>query len=258
MTDFFNELNTSTPTNGYQCLAEKPTMNTERDTLDLALKALIADTATFARTFIKDPQLRLQYNIKAQETARQYLQMVNSGKMSALQAAQEASTLRNEVLNLIRSKSTSFGRAYAESIKAHGKSFESLAQDKARKLFKVDFKQLTISQQEAVYREIVESSGRPNAKVNAQAKNFSRLGKGLLILSLSVAAYNVATADNKVRALGNEGAALGGGLAGGAAGGALAGLACGPGAPVCSTIGIIIGGALGGIGADYVFDYFFE
>lgn len=257
MNDFFDEQQVSLLKNSYQCTAETP-INTDRNLLDIALKALVADSAVFAKSFIKDPQLRLQYNIRAQETARQYLKLVDSGKMPVLQAAQEASALRNEVLNLIRSQSSHVGRAYAENLKASGKSFEVLSQEKAFKLFQKDFTQLSLTQQEAVYREIVESSGRPNPKVNAQAKNFSRLGKGLLVLSLSLAAYNVATADDKLRALGNEGAALGGGIAGGALGGAAAGLVCGPGAIVCSAIGVFIGGALGGIGADYAFDKFFD
>jgi len=257
MNDFFNEHSSSLLKPSHQCTADMPN-KAERDSLDMALKVLVADSATFARTFIKDPQLRFQYNLQAQQTAQYYLKMVDSGKMPVLQAAQEASALRNEVLELIRSKSTHVGRAYAESLKAHGKTFDSLASEKSMKLFKKDFSQLSLSQQEAVYREIVEASGRPRAKVNAQAKSFSRIGKGLLVLSLSIAAYNVATADDKVRALGNEGAVLGGGVLGGMAGGAAAGLVCGPGAVVCSAIGVFIGGALGGLGADYAFDKFFD
>ena len=71
---------------------------------------------------------------------------------------------------------------------------------------------------------------------------WSRAGRGLVALSIAVAVYNIATADDPMRQTGREVAVTGGGLAGGATGGALAGLACGPGAPVCVTIGVFVGG----------------
>ena len=78
----------------------------------------------------------------------------------------------------------------------------------------------------------------------------------MIIFSLAVSVYNVATAEDKAKAAVNEGVVIGGGFAGGAAGGAVAGLACGPGAPVCVTIGVFVGGALGAFGADLAFDFF--
>ena len=78
----------------------------------------------------------------------------------------------------------------------------------------------------------------------------SRAGRGLLVLSVAISVYSIATSDDPVRATGRELAVTGAGIGGGIAGGALAGLACGPGAPVCVTIGAFVGGALAAFGVD--------
>jgi hypothetical protein len=82
-------------------------------------------------------------------------------------------------------------------------------------------------------------------------RTLSRAGRGLIVLSIGVSVYTVATADDPVDAAGRELAVTGGGVGGGIAGGALAGLACGPGMPVCVTVGAFVGGALAAFGVDY-------
>ena len=99
---------------------------------------------------------------------------------------------------------------------------------------------------------IVERAGQPRQTVSALAKHASRLGGSLLMLSLAVSVYNVATAEDRLQSAGREAAALGAGIGGGVAGGMLAGIACGPGAPVCVTIGAFVGGAAAALGVDLV------
>lgn len=79
----------------------------------------------------------------------------------------------------------------------------------------------------------------------------SRAGRSLIVLSLAISVYTVATAEDKVDAAAQEASVAGAGVAGGIAGGALAGLACGPGAPVCVSVGAFVGGALAAFGVDY-------
>ncbi|BBA32787.1 uncharacterized protein sS8_0822 [Methylocaldum marinum] len=78
-----------------------------------------------------------------------------------------------------------------------------------------------------------------------------------MVVTIGVAVYNIALAEEKAKATAREGVIIGGGLAGGAAGGAVAGLVCGPGAPVCVTVGVFVGGALGALGADFMFGWIF-
>lgn len=89
--------------------------------------------------------------------------------------------------------------------------------------------------------------------MNATASMFSKLGRGVLIVTIGVAVYHIAVAEDKVKATAREGVIIGGGFAGGA----VAGLACGPGAPVCVTVGVFVGGALGALGADFTFGWLF-
>jgi len=88
-------------------------------------------------------------------------------------------------------------------------------------------------------------------------------GRAFIVMTLAIAVYNVASAEDKPMAVANEATTIGGGILGGATGGAsagaVAGLFCGPGAPLCEpvtvTIGVFVGGALGALGADYTFDF---
>ena len=85
----------------------------------------------------------------------------------------------------------------------------------------------------------------------ATMRNLSRAGRGLLVVSIALSVYSVASAEDKAGAARRELAATGAGIGGGIAGGALAGLACGPGAPVCVTVGAFVGGALAAFGVDF-------
>ena len=82
-------------------------------------------------------------------------------------------------------------------------------------------------------------------------RRLSYAGRGLIILSIALSIYTIATADNKASAAGKEliitGAAIGGGIGAGA----IAGLACGPGAPVCVGVGAFVGGALTAFGVSF-------
>lgn len=166
-------------------------------------------------------------------------------------------SIRNEILEVQRLRSSDIGRAKAIQLKKVGLSLEALTEKYAKDKFGKPFARLAINERNLVYLEIIDSSGRPRPSVNAAARHYTTLGRGLVFVSLGAAVYNVAMADDKARAVAREGVVIGGGFAGAAAGGALAGLACGPGAPVCVTLGVFVGGALGALGADVSFDWVF-
>jgi len=99
--------------------------------------------------------------------------------------------------------------------------------------------------------EIVAASGRANPAIMKYLKFGARVGRGLVVLSLAMSIYNVATADDPAQAAKREGAIWGAGILGGAATGAVAGLVCGPGAPACVPVAAFIGGALAAFGVSY-------
>ena len=179
--------------------------------------------------------------------------MASSGRITWQQAAEQAQDARNAVMEVIRGRSTPVGRAMAERLKREGKTLNELIARKTTQTFgaSAQFSKLSAASQNQVFGEIVKSAGKSNPQVTARMRNLSRAGRGLLVLSLAISVYAVATSDQKVDTLKREGAIAGAGIAGGAAGGALAGLACGPGAPVCVTVGAFIGGAMAAFGVDY-------
>jgi len=228
-------------------------MTDDKTLFDHAAAALQGDVANAAFVMTNDPLLRLQYQRMTAAITRDLQQMVASNQLTWAQAARQAQTLRNEALDVIRLRSTPVGRAMAEQIKAKGKTLNELI---AR--YTLDrhgptarFDALSAAQKNQVYSDIVKAAGRSDPKFNAKALRWSRYGRGLIVLSLAVSVYNVATSDTPLETAGHEGAIIGAGIAGGVAGGALAGLACGPGAPVCVTVGAFVGGALAAFGVDW-------
>lgn len=168
-------------------------------------------------------------------------------------AAQQAQLMRNSIMNAMRGKTSDFGLAIARFMKKEGKTLQQLEIKYAQELFKADFSLLNHEQKGEVWRKIVEKAGEPQVKASNSAKWLGRAGRGLFVLTVTISVYNIAMAEDKVRATANEATALGGGLAGAAVLGT-AGLACGPAAIVCVPLGIFVGGVAGAMGADWAFD----
>lgn len=225
--------------------------------LERALTLMESSAFNFAYRFIQDSKVRESYIKQTQNLTKEYRHRVNSGQIAAVDAAKQVQSLRNEILEAQRLRSSDIGKSKAVSLKQTGLTFDELTNKYAEKKYGKSLNALSAAQKNQVYLEIVESAGRTRPSANAMAKKYSILGRSLLVVTIGVAVYNVTTADDKVKATAKEGAVIGGGIAGGAAGGAIAGLACGPGAPVCVTIGVFIGGALGALGADLSFGWIF-
>lgn len=227
----------------------------DRTTAEQAVEAMQTEAFNFGTRWITDAGVRSNYLTAVHQYARDVLDQMQRGEITPQQAAEQAGAMRNHFLDLARLKSSDIGRATAEQLKPKGVTLDALLERYAMKQYSRPFQALGEGERNSVYLAIVEASGRPNASVTLKAIRFGRLGKGLLVLSLAIAVYDVATADDKVDAAAREGVGLGGGFLGGAAGGALAGLACGPGAPVCVTIGVFVGGAMGALGADHLYGW---
>lgn len=217
-----------------------------REHFEAALNALQGDISAAAARLSIDPRLRLEYSNRIKDMAEDLRTRANIGVISWEQAAKEAQETRNLIMDLVRSRSTPLGRAMAEQMKSSGKTLNELVAKKAISLFgpRTNFNTLSQAQKNQVYASIVESAGKSNPQVNLRMLKLSRVGKGLVVLSIAVSLYEIYTSENKVAETGRQLAINGAGIAGGAAGGMVAGLVCGPGAPVCVLIGGFIGGAL--------------
>lgn len=229
----------------------------DRNELEVSLTVMESEALNFAYRFINDGNVRISYINQTKMLAQEYRKKVTSGAMPPKEAALQVYELRNQIMEAQRLRTSDIGRAKAVNLKHTGLDLSELTEKYAQRKFDTSFLKLSPAHQNQVYLEIIESSGRARPSVNTAANRLSNLGKGLLVVTVGIAIYNITSADNKKKAIAREGAVISGGFVGGAAGGALAGLACGPGAPVCSVMGVFIGGALGAMGADFTFGWVF-
>jgi hypothetical protein len=179
----------------------------------------------------------------------------SAGLITWSTAAERARDARETVMGVIRARSTPVGRAFAEALKKEGPTLNALVAKKTMQLFgpNANFNNLSVNQRNAVFAEIVASASKSNPRVTATMRMASRAGRGLIVMSIAISVYEVATAEDKMHVAQREVAVTGAGIAGGIAGGAAAGLVCGPGAPVCVTVGAFVGGALAAFGVDMLF-----
>lgn len=227
----------------------------DKQAVNIAVSTLQTESLLFANRFIKDATVRQNYIRLTTQASVEMRQQIALKKLTPAEAAAQATNMRNEIMARARATSSDIGLAKAQKLKATPKSVEDLAKHYAQKKYQLPFTQLPQAKRDAVFLEIVESSGRANVQVNAKVLQTLRYGRALGVATAGVAIYNIAQAEDKPRAIVREGAILGAGFASGAAGGAAAaGLLCGPGAPFCVTLGVLVGGALGAIGADCAFE----
>lgn len=219
-------------------------------TFDAAMEQLRVQAINLATHLSVDPAVRLAYGRNIQAMSQDLRMQAKLGYISWSEAAAQANTLRNELMEIARSRSTPLGKAMAEQLKKNGKTLNETVAKYTLEIFgkNADFTRLRPDQQNTVFAKVVERSGVSNPKVNLDMMRLSMAGRALWVISISLAVYNISTAQNKVEAAQKEAGYAGAGIAGGVAGGALAGLICGPGAPVCVAVGAFVGGTLAAFG----------
>jgi hypothetical protein len=225
----------------------------DRAVFEATMDAIRGDVAAAGGFAVNDGYVRQQYQRAISQAAAELREAARSGRITWAQAARKASELRNANMELLRGRSSPIGRSLAESMKAEGLSLDLLLSKYAKRRFGQDarFQTLSQAQKNSVYAEVVSAAARSNPKVNAWAVNASKAGRGLILLSLSVSVYVVATSEEPGQAALKEGVTLSVSFLASLGGGAAAGLACGPGAPLCSLVGAFVGGALAAFGVSY-------
>lgn len=225
-------------------------------TLERALAALQSQAELFAWRYINDANARNTYVKRIAAMAKELLDDVHAGRVSAAEAARIANSARNTILQEVRAITSAVGRAGAEAAKASGLTLEQALEKAVNKFFPGKaFAELAADQKRRVFMEIVEASGRSSPKFTSQIPKWTRFGRGLAVVTVAISAYNIWQAENKLLQGAKEGATLLGGALGGAAAGASAGFLCGPGAPVCVTALFVVFGIAGAVAASTAADY---
>lgn len=233
-------------------------IDTDQQTLDSAIRGFKTSAFHFGCRFIPDSKVRLQYTKRVSAFSKELVELVNLEKLSAKEAAKQASEMRNIIMDAARGKTSEIAQAYAVNQKATGLTLPELEQKYSKRLYGKNFSRLSPNAKNNVWKNIVFSAGRPQLKATKLAKYIGIAGKGLIAMTITISTYNIVTSDDKVIATAREGAMISGGLLGSVAGGALAGCACGPGAPICVSIGVFVGGVMFAIGTEFAFDAFWR
>lgn len=272
-------------TTGQTKLADKNIQSVKvKNELEVALDKLNGTAVYFGNNFlIHDANLRAAYMREIKKMSDGYLSEVAKGKVSVKDAAIEANSLRNDILDAVRKKNSAIGLAVSQKEKAVGKSLQEIVEYYAMEIAKpVEFKQLKNTSRSAidnhiklklktgssylkllsgadknrVYYSVLKGAGKSSPKFNSKIKLMKGAGRVLVVVSIAYAGFEIYNADNKEKEAYRQGITIGGGIAGGAGGGAAAGLICGPGSPVCSTVGVLLGGVAGGLAAYVLVDEF--
>jgi len=223
--------------------------------LESAIALLESQASIFATKFIPDSKSRTEYMKKTREASNEIKSLVNNGSITAQEGAKRASSIRNTILDATRGKLSNIGKAWSHNLKNSGKSLPQLEAEYAKSLFGRKFDSLPENNKNRVWKEIVAASGRQRPSANSAAKAVGLAGRGLVVVTVALALYNIISAEDKVRATTKEGVVIGAGLGGMAAGGYVASLACGPGAFFCASAWTFAIGAAAAFGAEVAFDY---
>lgn len=184
----------------------------DRDQLETSLSQMEAAASIFAQRFIKDGKARHNYIQQTRTLSQEYRTLVTTGSISAKEAAGQVQTIRNEILEAQRLRSSDIGRAKAISLKTNGLALNDLTAKYANNKFGTEFSNLSTSQKNLVYLEIIDSSGRARPSVTLSAKRYTTLGRGLIIVTIGFAVYNIVAAEDKIKATAREGVVIGGGI----------------------------------------------
>lgn len=225
----------------------------DKKLFEQSIEALESQVANVGAHMTVDSRTRLAYAREIKLMAKKLEADALVGKITWSDAAKQAQETRNVIMEIFRRQSTPVGRAMAQKFKVTGYSLNELVARHTSLNYGRDaiFQNLTPGRKDRVYASIVKSAGKSNAKVSAALSRFSYVGRSLIVISLGISAYNVATSTDKLSTTGKELLSTGAGVGGGIAGGALAGLVCGPAAPVCVTMGAFVGGALAAFGVGF-------
>lgn len=226
--------------------------------LEIAIAAFEGAATRFSMDAIKDSSTRLRYMENIRRVSEQALADTKAGRISATEAMEYCYEMRNKIMAEHRKFTSAQGLAFAERKKRVPPTLESLLNDSSIDKFKTEYKNLSKPQKTAIHYEIIESSGRPNAKVSKGTKQMRVIGKVSILVTATLATYEIVSAENKTKEVARQGLILSGGAAGGFLAALGASTICGPAAPVCAVAVVLIGSTAGGIAGSMTADYMDE
>ena len=213
--------------------------------LDNALFALNDTAMKFSKDVINDAKIRESYTSNIKRMSVEIKGLVDTKKVSVKEAATFCHELRNRIMAEHRKYTSTYGLARAEKYKSGPKTHEYYLNKYSQLRFKLNFKDLSSKQKNIIYYETIISSGRDNKDYTTKNKRLKIIGKVGILVTASLATYEIINAENKPKETIKQGMGIGGAVAGGWLAGLGVSTICGPGAPFCA-IAVVLAGSIGG------------
>ena len=213
--------------------------------LENALFALNDTAMKFADDAISDAKVRESYASNIKRISVEIKRSVDAKEVSVKQASIFCHELRNKIMMEHRKYTSAYGLARAEKHKSGPKPHEFYLNKYSQEKFKLNFEDLSSKQKNIIYYETISSAGRDNKVFTTKNKRLKIIGKVAILVTASVATYEILNAENQPKEAIKQGMGIGGAMAGGWLAGLGVSTACGPGAPICSLVVVIIG-SIGG------------
>ena len=100
-----------------------------------AIRALEAEIANIGTHLTIDASARQAYARQIRAMSNELRMMAQTGRITWLQAAEQASEARNLIMKVIRTRSTPVGLSIAQKIKQQGKTLNEIVAIKSQKLY---------------------------------------------------------------------------------------------------------------------------
>jgi 23S rRNA maturation mini-RNase III len=219
-----------------------------------AIDLLEGTALRFSLDAISDEGIRRSYLKNIKRLSQQTLDDVTAGKISARDGVAFSHEMRNKILMEHRKWTSAQGLAVVQRKKKDGRTLKSLLDRYSNDLFRKSYDSLSAAEQKKVHYTILEAAGRDDAKFTQGTKKMMIMGKLGVLVTATLATYQILNADNKPKETARQGIIVGGGALGGVFAGMGVSALCGPGAPICAIAvvlaGSVVGGVTGGVVAD--------
>jgi hypothetical protein len=222
--------------------------------LDAAIAAMEGAATRFSLDAVSDANVRSSYMANIRRVSQQAKVDVLAGKISSLEAVEYCSEMRNKIMAEHRHFTSAQGLAKSEQLKKTPPTLPELFDKYAQRKFKLNYEQLSEAQKTEIHYSVIESAGRDRAEISKGTQRMRIIGKVGILVTATLATYEILNADNKAKEAARQGIILGGGAAGGLLAGLGVSLFCGPGAPICALAVVLVGSAAGGVAGSIAAD----
>lgn len=226
--------------------------------LEMAIAGFEGAATRFSVDAISDASTRASYMKNIRRISEQARTDVKASRISSREAMEFCHEMRNKIMAEHRKFTSVQGLALAEKKKRIAPTIKEIIDKYSKDKFGIEYERLSAAQKDSVHYTIVESSGRDRASFTKGTQRMRVIAKVGILVTATLATYEIVIADNKVKEAARQGLVVGFGGVGGLIAALGVSAICGPGAPVCAVALVLAGSTVGGIAGSLTADYLDE